>query len=50
MLSYLMPWRVVLTRKFIRELDKLVPQVRDRVLSRVEELRVNPLLGKPLRV
>ena len=44
-----MLWRLVLTRKFVRELDKLPPQVRGRVLSRVEELRANPLLGKPLR-
>ena len=45
-----MVWRLVLTRKkFVRELSKLVPQVRGRVLSKVEELRVDPLLGKPLR-
>ena len=44
-----MSWRLVLTRKFVRELSKLPPRVRDRVISRVEELRANPLLGKPLR-
>ncbi len=44
-----MVWRLVLTRKFIRELSKLPPQVRGRVLSRVGDLRVNPGLGKPLR-
>ncbi len=44
-----MVWRLVLTRKFVRELSKLMPQVKGRVLSRLEELRANPLLGKPLR-
>lgn len=44
-----MPYKAALTRNFLRQLNKLPKNVKNRVLKAVDELIRNPFLGVRLR-
>jgi len=44
-----LPYKAALTRNFLRQLNKLPKNVKNRVLKAVDELIRNPFLGVRLR-
>jgi mRNA interferase RelE/StbE len=42
-------YNLVPTKEFLRSLEKLEKQTNQRVIRSIEDLALNPFLGKPLR-
>jgi mRNA interferase RelE/StbE len=44
-----LPYKVALTKSFLREFKKLPENARDRILRAIDEIVANPFLGVKLR-